>query len=207
MKKYTITNHSDKQLVFIGMVHVAPVDFHNEIISEVDTLKSQGFFHIFEGVSEANDGDIFNSLGIEFTNAPPDFSVNTLYQMMTDILGLSFEPSFKVSENSINVDISADKKTHALKKSFKVDYNRLRKALTRYSKVIRWLMNKPKIVNLLGKFIGDDYKPFMEKREKHLAEYIHTSDSKKILVTYGENHFNGLLKELKKLDSTWRLEE
>ena len=231
MKEYTLSN-GEKTLQFQTMIHIANPDFYEQVRANIENAKKEGAVYYFEWVkpgSKENQEKFNKALGVEFNE--------DLYRNMSKVYGVVAQDNMlflnQVNDLDFNVDVSLDEIVSEYEKLQSgsttehhiqppVDISnqiveelagRSEKELALINYINQGLLNFISKSDALQKVIADNFANqelfhvILNHRNEVVADEIINSDHKYIYATYGELHFNWILKILKEHDPKWKITE
>lgn len=231
MKEYTLSN-GEKTLQFQTMIHIASPDFYEQVRANIENAKIEGAVYYFEWVkpgSKENQEKFNKALGVEFNE--------DLYRNMSKVYGVVAQDNMlflnQVNDLDFNVDVSLDEivseyeklqsgstTEHHIKPPVDISNQiveelagRSEKELALINYINQGLLNFISKSDALQKVIADNFANqelfhvILNHRNEVVAEKIINSDHNYIYATYGELHFNWILKILKEHDPKWKITE
>jgi hypothetical protein len=220
--EYEEWSNGGKIISFISMKHTAPPQFYKNVQKTISEKKSQGYIVFYEGVKMRSDFDSISlsekELGYRqyFNGEIREDSLKYLitlakYKRMLgsrlDSIAYSKHASkgnvaqpgsqaFGLDTNDVNADLSIVQIVQGYEKNFgEIDLIRDDLFLPVQGEVP--LHRRLPLDNVLS--------VILDLRTKILADLIHTSEYKKIVVIYGKMHKDGLFKELVNRDNDWKM--
>ncbi len=205
---------NDKNLIFIGMHHIGRKEFYDDMARKVDSLQRQGYVVLYELIKKSNgidsvSNDIYKKkfrkiMGI--ANTKYYDTINNLIAGRFKYKGnykLTNQPSYnnlKVDmENAKNIDVELVDLIKAFElKHGEIDLDDCDQETKSDSPVY----DCNRIDNDRAELFKNEF--VFTYRNKNIANEIHNSTEKNILVIYGKNHFDGLRAELDALDKNWK---
>ncbi|MFN3639629.1 MAG: hypothetical protein ACK4UK_01800 [Flavobacterium sp.] len=205
-KMYQITSYTneDKNLAFLGVMHLNKQEYFDQIAKDIDSLRNEGYVIFYEGIKK----------DIDLTDADRD-----MYQRkIRKILGFHFTSyldetnkdmkKFKVKgyvhQTLSNTGIDATKDINA-------DYN-IKGIIDEFERrrgeiiLSNCDLNTPLGVKYsCGKKNQADFDFLtITLRDSLVVSMIQNSEAKKIALLYGDMHRYTMFNKLKAQDSTWR---
>ncbi|MBS9775455.1 TraB/GumN family protein [Candidatus Gracilibacteria bacterium] len=226
LDQYTISN-GEKTVIFQSMMHIGREGFYKEIQQELTQAKKNGYVYFYEGVrpgKKENHKKFNEALGLQFdANLYKNISkmYGMTYQTPQMFLGLVNNLDFNIDTNIDEIMNEYEKitKGKTIEKQESFDANKeietvLNTLTPRELEVFQYI-NKALLNTLFSneeifknlQIQGNKYlfDVILDKRNEHLVQEIIKSEHKKIFVTYGALHFDGVLKMLQKNDKNWKI--
>lgn len=229
MPRITISNW-EKTVEFQAMIHIGREEFYDEVKNHIYTLKQDGYVLFFEWVKpgkEENMKKFDEALGVKFT---PD-----LYENFSKLYWVTFQENEEflglVNNLDFNIDLSIDEimsyydanvqknETPKITKETQ-DINALvldKLSMLKDRELQLLIYINKSILNALIKsdtakegimanfWNKDLFDVILHKRNDVVSDAIIKSEYKKIVITYGLLHFEGILENLQKNDPNWKV--
>ncbi len=192
-----------KTVEFIPMHHVGTPEFYDHVAQIVKFFKAAGYRVYFEGVEleskmDSAKADLYDrkfrkmiGVSLDTLGYAHYFHEHGIFRNLVD------QPrydEFGVDSSDVNVDVEKYQLVDAYEKKYgEIELTNIDKKLSMddpYPGKERLPMKKVRYA-------------IVDFRNEHLANYIHNSADKKIVVIYGEEHVQGTFQILKRLNSTW----
>lgn len=207
-------SNKHKKIVFIEMHHLGRPEFYSDVAHKTDSLQKDGYMVFYESVTVDSSTD---SLTIEtykkkFRKISGINSVEYYDTITNKIAGkYQYKGKYKLinqpnysdlnlnNEKALNVDVTLN----TLIDKFEEKYGEIK--LNECDKNTAFDAEKYKCKPMdRGLRYVFHLEFIIDYRNEALAKKIINYERQKILVIYGKAHFDGLLKNLQKIDSTWK---
>jgi len=194
-------DYNEKKIVFIPMHHLGTEKFYNNIKSEIDSLKKENYYFLYEKVNLDRKDDtlmrkfrkIF-SLPLTRPNSGYKKMLDSLYPNVKYKKTLIDQPSYeKLGLNSINSERS-DVDVKDVINYYENKYDEIKLTDCDFNTSVYEKYTKCREENKIPKKQSDD--ALINFRNQIVAQNIKESSYKKIAVIYGKGHMEGILKIL-----------
>lgn len=209
-------NSEYKEIVFVPMHHVGKSEFYESVYDLTDSLSKVGFKVYYESIRPLVPSDtsfnIFNYRKLRklmSRQLPKGGHIDTVTYKISGRIKVDRsyinqpQPNELISMNSMqkNVDVSLDdiikeyESRHGLIELDSCDLNT--DIYNEYNCLGLRDIEKEKYREFKNDII-------INYRDKYLAEFVANSKDSKIIIIYGRAHYDGFVRELKKLNSSWQ---
>lgn len=193
----------EKEVLFVGMHHMGLENFYKNVQKEVVKAKKEGYVLFYEYVDYTNETD---TLLLQKTRKLAGFVPSPEnYAKLTKEFNTDSDDSEKlvaqnnvlflhqVNDKDFNIDLTAKEIINAYEKRYGVIQLSKTDKETPIDESIEETLPQEGFEAII-----------LNLRNEHLAKAIEKSKYSKILVLYGSAHKEGLLADLKKLNSNWK---
>ena len=205
--------NEDRSVVFIPMKHIALKEFYTNVGRKADSLQKEGYTVFLESVSikDSLTKPEKDTLELKFrkvlgTHVSKKGYLDTINGKLmgkkyNNKKGIVNQPRYhKMGIDTSNARV-VDVPANVLLKQYEAEFGKIVLTDCDYNTKLE---DKYKC----GKLPKDNRDKMVRTyREKHLAEAIMSEPNKKVVVIFGALHEEGLMKELKALDSKWKYVE
>ena len=193
---YTDYTNGKKKMRFVPMVHVSTDEFYKDVANKVSDAKKDGYVLFYEFIDFDKASDLekrklrklvgFIPTPEAYKDRLESFGDKYVEQENSRFMNL-------VNNKDFNIDITPSEILMAYEKAYgKIE-------LTDTDK------NTPITETITDTYPKERFqKIIIDYRNKHLAKAINSGKYDKMIVLYGAEHENGLLKALQELDSDWK---
>ncbi len=199
-KELVITklSNGEKEVEFVGMVHVARPQFYNAAVDIITKAKENNAVLFYELI----DYNINDTLTLRKTQKIVGFipTVKNYTKITEKILKKGV---LEVQDNNKFLNIVNDK-------DFRVDYTPQR-FVKEYEEKFGEVVLTKEDLSLCLEEMNDNKEPekkvnviLLDHRNQFLAEQVNISKFKKIIIIYGKAHLSGFTEELKRIDKNWK---
>lgn len=189
-----------RTVLFVGMQHLALPEFFTNVAKLVDSVKAKNGYLFYELIDDSNVTDTDLRKFRKFIGILPSANNYAVtYPACTEI-GMVGQDNklFLQTKGGIN-NFNADYTLGKMIETYETKYGKI--VLTEKDKSTPLSQSTPDIlptdnVNYV----------IVDARNENLARFINSTAYNDIIVTYGSNHKDGVLRELQKLDAKWKAE-
>ena len=232
MPTYTLTN-GEKDVVFQAMSHIWSTNFYESIQTHLKKKKQEWYVYFFEWVQAGTaenmqkfdaalwiefDADLYKNFSKLYG---VDYQDNEIFMNLVNNrdynIDISVDDIITYYEHSENSQTDTSEKTTVSEiYDINAEVIELLSLLNERQLQVLQYVNQA----LLNFIIGSDqtqtliqnnfsnaqlFEIILDKRDDHLADEIITTSEKKIFITYGLLHFDGVFEKLKSNDPNWKI--
>lgn len=200
--------NNDRTVAFVPMKHVGPKEFYEDVKHIIDSLHAEGYVAYLEGtrIKDSLSKEDYNIVMRKMRKmmGVPITKMGYLDTINGRLMGKKFKNKLKLinqpSYNKLGIDSLIDRivdiPTNHIVKAYESKYS----LMLNDCDYVLPMEDKYEC----GKEPWKQVSEFIFKyREAHVANTIINDSNQKIAVVYGLAHKDGLLRELKLIDTTW----
>ena len=212
----TLTNNN-KKVLFLPIHHIGKPEYFEDISKKVDSLNQLNCITFFEDVTtKLNDSTEIIMVAKKFRKIQGSFDAKNGY---LDTINNTANGNIKIDKkhrlinqpkfDELNVDTLTSKNADVTLEMMISKFEAKNGVIKLNECDIKTHLDSVYKCETLGKKIKKEFREnyIQDFRNQNLAQIINKSNSNKILVIFGSGHLEGLVSELKKIDSKWMLKK